>query len=178
MSRRHKKSYSHVIVPPEPKEYTVERIIDKRVNSATGTIEYLLKWQGYSDKDNSWEPEENLDCPGLVEEFETIRRRKHEFQYHKRKYITATVTSNSLRTVESRKVIGFARGLQPERILACTNSSGQLLFLMQWANSTKVDLVPAAEANIRCPEIVIDFYERHIVLNTGKDRKVCGILKR
>lgn len=34
---------------------------------------------------------------------------------------------------------------------------------MKWANVNKADLVPAAEANIRCPDIVIDFYEKHVV---------------
>ncbi|KAF5285191.1 hypothetical protein FQR65_LT13307 [Abscondita terminalis] len=179
MAKANKKGYGNSF-DSEP-EYTVEKIIDKKVNPLTGVTEYLLKWRGYSHKDNTWEPEYYLDCPNLVAEFEANRRRKTEFQYRKRKY-TATVTSD-YKLEEKKKVIGFARGFQPEQILAATNSSGQLLFLMKWANTNKADLVPAVEANIRCPQVVIDFYERHIVLLHPKEPNEAikprpGILKK
>ena len=50
-------------------EYCVEKILDKRV-SKTGKIAYLLKWKGYSDKNNTWEPKEYLHCTDLIEDFE------------------------------------------------------------------------------------------------------------
>lgn len=41
------------------KVFKCERILRSR-KLRNGCVEYYLKWFGYSDKYNSWEPEENI----------------------------------------------------------------------------------------------------------------------
>lgn len=47
--------------------YEVEKIVNKRV--VGNRTEYLVKWQGWSEKDNTWEPLKNLNCAKLIEDF-------------------------------------------------------------------------------------------------------------
>ena len=55
-------------MPTSHDEYEVEAIVGRRNNN--GRVEYLIKWKGYSDTDNTWEPESNLN-DGALEEART-----------------------------------------------------------------------------------------------------------
>lgn len=75
----------------------------------------------YDDKDNTWEPEENLDCPSLIKAFEADKAaREKEKNSRKRK---AEDTSKKGR--DDKKLHGFDRGLEPEKIIGATDSSGK-----------------------------------------------------
>ena len=133
-------------------EFHVERVLDRRVGK-TGKPEYLLKWRGYSDEDNTWEPVDNLDCTELIEEFERKRKEMKNRPGDKRKAEDRNKKEKKPKTGE--KLRGFDRSLDPERIVGATDSSGELMFLIKWKGSDEADLVPAKEANIKMPQTVI-----------------------
>jgi len=144
----------------EEEEYVVEKVLNRRV--VKGRVEYLLKWKGFSEEDNTWEPEDNLDCPDLIAEFLQSQKSAHE---GKRKASTDADKDDSKskkKKDDTEKLRGFSRGLDPERIIGATDSTGELMFLMKWKNSDEADLVPAKEANVKCPQVVISFYEERL----------------
>ena len=62
----------------------------------------------------------------------------------------------------SSELRGFDRGLKAETIIGATDSDGEIMFLVQWENCDEADLVPAKLANIKCPHLVIQFYEQNL----------------
>ncbi|CDH55288.1 predicted protein [Lichtheimia corymbifera JMRC:FSU:9682] len=48
--------------------YEVESIKDMVILDS-GQKLFLIKWKNYDDSENTWEPEENLNCPDLLEQF-------------------------------------------------------------------------------------------------------------
>jgi len=167
----------------EEEEFVVERVIDRRV--VKGKVEYYLAWKGYGDDDNTWEPEENLDCPELIEEFERKRKEKEkkekEAKLAKRSSKPETTSRESKRDISpppARKdvkkpkkdettITGFDRALEPQKIIGATDSSGELMFLMKWKGTDEADLVPARQANVKCPQVVIKFYEERLTWHSA-----------
>ncbi|RWS13632.1 chromobox protein 1-like protein [Dinothrombium tinctorium] len=255
----------------QEEEYVVEKILEKRKRN--GRIEYLIKWQGWPDEDNTWEPEEHLSCPDLVREFEEKQRRKKEKRARKekerqrekghekdrkdkkhkhdrekkdksdkkhskhssakreispvfedeplavpikRKLFEDTDTDdlsrgkpesefsdkiNSKSDKENQKskksridsdddskssksdkenedddekddkvskeedddgLTGFDRGLEPKKIVGALLLDGEIKFLIRWKGSEVEDLVPRTEANEKCPQLVIKYYQKRL----------------
>jgi hypothetical protein len=58
--------------------YEVEKILDHRIDSR-GRRRFLIQWKGYDSEEKSWEDEDNLNCPALLNEYLSLVKhiRKH-----------------------------------------------------------------------------------------------------
>lgn len=177
----------------DEEEYVVEKVLDRRV--VKGRVEYFLKWKGFSEKHNTWEPEKNLDCPDLISEFmKTYKKGSSTPSSGAKSSSTGPSArakdgsstkrgtaeddddeggSKAKRKKEEDILVarGFERGLEPEKIIGATDSCGDLMFLMKWKDSDEADLVLAKEANHKCPQIVIAFYEERLTWHEDGDKK-------
>lgn len=189
-----KKSREEESSSSDEEEYVVEKVLDRRV--VKGRVEFFLKWKGYSDKHNTWEPEKNLDCPELISEFMKtykkgggsttpssgasksssgpLGRSKDSSSSKKRSSDDDEEGGSKPKKKKEDEILvarGFERGLEPEKIIGATDSCGDLMFLMKWKDSDEADLVLAKEANHKCPQIVIAFYEERLTWHEDSDKK-------
>ncbi|KAF4991818.1 hypothetical protein FGRMN_7588 [Fusarium graminum] len=59
------------ITRSQDEEWEVEEIVDSQIDAATKKHFYLVKWMGFSENDNTWEPKEHMgNCLRLIRDFE------------------------------------------------------------------------------------------------------------
>lgn len=174
----------------EVQEFVVEKIIRRRIFN--GRVEYFLKWKGFTDAENTWEPEDNLDCPGLIEEFlrdahlsEEAEEEQSEQQFVPKeemaeqemeisRVLPEQKSKNSIikpDDEESDAPTDLSTCHEPECIIGSTDRKGELMFLVKWKNSDEVALMSAREASARCPQVVIDFYEQKLTWHSGEEEQ-------
>ncbi len=52
----------------EGKQYILEKVIGKKL--VKGKIMYFVKWKGFGENDNTWEPIENFSDPKPYKDYE------------------------------------------------------------------------------------------------------------
>eukprot|EP00007_Cunea_sp_BSH-02190019_P008353 CAMPEP_0174241498 /NCGR_PEP_ID=MMETSP0417-20130205/23548_1 /TAXON_ID=242541 /ORGANISM="Mayorella sp, Strain BSH-02190019" /LENGTH=210 /DNA_ID=CAMNT_0015320745 /DNA_START=64 /DNA_END=693 /DNA_ORIENTATION=+ len=197
----------------EAETFVVEKVVDKR--TFKGELQYLLKWEGYSSDDNTWEPASGLNCPKLVAAFEkehakktaaakrsttkaksaatksaTVKRKNStrarkatsaansttvgKSQGNKRAKRSRSLSSSDESTDEEVEPVVFSKlptfdTHEAKKVIGAkrvTDDKGEkhLQLLIEWKNDTENEgtFVPAVEAHLRIPQLVIDFYESRL----------------
>ncbi|CAF0911749.1 unnamed protein product [Adineta steineri] len=183
----------------EEAEFIVEKILDRKVQN--GEVYYFLKWKGFNESENTWEPEINLDCPELIADYHkrlNAQPKKSSNGTTVQTNATNNNNSNSNSNSNSNKRsardsidqqqqeiseatkknkrandFGYGRGLEIEKILGATDVYGELMFLIKWQSTDKPELVPARIANVKSPQHVIRFYEDRLTwANTDENSSI------
>ena len=56
-------------------DYEVEKILDDSIRN--GKKEYLIKWKGWCDRANSWEPARQCKCRAKINQYNKIKKQSN-----------------------------------------------------------------------------------------------------
>uniref|UniRef100_T1L3U7 Chromo domain-containing protein n=1 Tax=Tetranychus urticae TaxID=32264 RepID=T1L3U7_TETUR len=129
-------------------EYSVEKILDKRIRN--GEVEYFLKWEGYSEDDNTWEPARNVNCYDLIAEYERNNPNRPAGNE-----IPADIL-RSCRRIEIRDD-SEEEEYAIEKILDRRVRSGVTEYYIKWKGYSESDNTWEPECNLNCPEMIQQF---------------------
>ncbi|CAF3284707.1 unnamed protein product [Rotaria socialis] len=160
----------------DEEEFVVEKILKMRTTKK-GKVQYLLKWKGFPDTENTWEPAENLECPDLIAAFMAEQKEKQQTSSSssngKRSHSTSSANESNKSTCPTKRPrieleqTGYHRGLVPELLMGATDIyDGELMFLVKWKGVAKPELVPSRIVNKQSAQLVIKFYEDRLTWNS------------
>jgi len=164
----------------EEEEFVVEKILNHRINKK-GKKEYFMKWKGFTDADNTWEPAANLNCKELVEAYESnrepdkkekktksVKANIEKMQHNKRK---AAEEVGAKENKKADKRNGFDKGFTAEEIIGAVENNGEVHFLIKWKEgANEFELIHSKIANINIPQMVIAFYESRLTWSTTSNK--------
>jgi len=162
--------------------YEVETVLDH--NRRRNKTYYLIKWKGYSEEESTWEAEDNVFAEDLVKDYwENVNTEeaKQKETRKGRKRAAAPPTPTKKETKKARTTLtpkrakvartkideefdhdedweGLVSGVET---VTRDDKTGELLVYLKWKNGD-TSRHPAKEANIKCPQKMIKFYEQRL----------------
>lgn len=171
--------------------FEVEKIISKKIDKK-GRKLYLVKWKGYGQADNTWEPISNLETvPDLIDEFEKTHKDSSSKDITKPK-VTDKITKTPSGTLSGMKALtpaspvalgrqgSFAHGDEAMKVSEFTLQADKkkptladALFKVEWkkkgADKPASSDVSAKDLRKFAPEVLLDFYEERITFLWDED---------
>jgi len=161
--------------------YEVEKVLDHH-KKKTKTY-YLIKWKGYNEEESTWEAEDNVFAEELVKDYwanvnteeanqkETRKGRKRAASAHptrkETKKARSTITPKKAKVARSKIDEEFDHDEDWESLVSGVETvtrddkTGELLVYLKWKNGD-TSRHPAKEANIKCPQKMLKFYEQRL----------------
>ena len=136
-------------------EYEVEKIVNKKRN-LNGVILYEVKWLGYPEDQNTWEPLSHLTkVKKMIAEFEKIKGKEIDEEWKKGK-------------------LDFDK---PKKIIGIQLNNNKLLLKIRWKKrfkkmQPKDTFIEYNEIKNKYPHKLLKFFEKNIRLIGVKDKKL------
>merc|ERR1711998_95652 len=171
MAKEEVKAESNEESDGDEEEYEIESIIKKRKQS-DGAWEYFVKWKGYDDSDNTWEPQENLES-SAKEMLKTFNEKSSKKRGRK-----AAEDNDDEEEEQEEAQVGYhcVPPSKLEKILGARKEPGSqaVQFLCKWEGTEITSLEYSSRVKTYNHEDalkVIAFYEERLRFGSSDDKK-------
>ena len=140
-------------------EYEVEAIVDSRTKK--GKTKFLIRWKGFDESDDTWEPEETLNCPDLIRAFKKKANKPapKKVKAKKRKRYNDSASEEDNDSDDSdyggKKKRRSDGEYEVDRILnSRINKQGKWEFFVSWKGYGPDSNNWEPETNLNCPKLI------------------------
>lgn len=137
-----------------PEVYEVDEIVGHRIERKRNI--FLIRWKGYTESDDTWEPEQTLSCPELLEKY----RADHpdaEFAAPKASKSKKTLAAMSPVEREAKKRELAEKDYEVKAIVAKRSVCGRTQYLVRWKGYGTASNTWETDQNLNCPDLIARF---------------------
>lgn len=127
--------------------FTVEKIVDSRI--LKGKKQYLIKWEGFENEENTWESAKDILCKELIDEFERSKKQPSKPKKITKKKIDLDISN------EWHEELSYVESVYRDE------KSQSLMCDLVFQNGKKLS-VEISKAHLKCPIRLLEYYEKNI----------------
>ncbi|XP_060535025.1 heterochromatin protein 1-like [Cylas formicarius] len=137
-------------------EYEVEAILSDK--TLKGVHHYLIRWKGYTEESDTWEPEDTLDCADLIKEYKNKKNDKTSLRKTEKK----KKEKKGKAAVElEEETWDENQDFEVDRILdVYFHKNGKREFLVSWKGYPTSDNTWEPEENMDCKDLIKKFMDK------------------
>lgn len=139
----------------EEDEYEVEKIVNHRVQG--GINMYNVKWKGWTNQHNTWEPEHSLNCDDLLEQFKNQPKGKKKKGAKAKKTGAIQIKLGKKKVGGAKKAAKEDAEYEVEKIVDVRTQKGKKEFRIRWKGWSAKDDTWEKLSALDCPEKIKEF---------------------
>ncbi|XP_054731366.1 chromodomain-helicase-DNA-binding protein 1 isoform X1 [Anastrepha obliqua] len=131
--------------------YEVKDIVGHKVEQ--GVTYYLIRWKGYTKDDDTWEPEDTLSCPNIIDKY---KNKQSPSKSNKK----SGVAAKKARPAKGQLSTDPNKEWEVDKIIDYAEEKNQRIFRIRWKGFGAKHDTWEPEANLSCDEIIDKFMKR------------------
>ncbi|KAI9582070.1 chromodomain-helicase-DNA-binding protein 1 isoform X2 [Glossina fuscipes] len=138
----------------EEAEYEVKDIVGHKIER--GISYFLIRWKGYTKDDDTWEPEDTLNCPDIIDKY----KKKQAINSPKKGGSPAKKGKGNAKNISIKPKEDPNKEWEVEKIIDYAEEKAGRVFRIRWKGFGPKHDTWEPEKNLNCNDIIQKFMKR------------------